>query len=146
MKVYKFKCKDCGSKKYEKVDEHIYKCVYCGCIEEVYNEQEQIVEQKPEITEADIDKKVKEALEESHRQEKKEKKKRSLYRLILNFFLGWIGIHRFYDRKYFTGLIYFFTWGLFGFGYTIDLLINIIKAAKEHSSYKHSYKNGESHE
>ena len=43
MKVYRFKCEDCGSKKYEKLDENTYKCSYCGRVEEVYRtESEEI--------------------------------------------------------------------------------------------------------
>ena len=31
MKVYKFKCESCGSKRYEKTDDG-YKCEYCGSV------------------------------------------------------------------------------------------------------------------
>ncbi|OKY73900.1 MAG: hypothetical protein BM485_16635 [Desulfobulbaceae bacterium DB1] len=39
---------------------------------------------------------------------------------ILLTFLGLFGIHRLYLGKWFTGLIYLFTGGLFGFGYIYD--------------------------
>lgn len=39
---------------------------------------------------------------------------------ILLTFLGWAGIHRFYQGKIVTGLLYFFTAGLFGFGILYD--------------------------
>ena len=43
--------------------------------------------------------------------------------LVLCIFLGWLGIHRFYVGKNFTGLVYLFTCGLFGFGIVIDLIL-----------------------
>ena len=39
---------------------------------------------------------------------------------ILLTFLGWLGIHRFYLGKWITGLIYFFTGGLFLIGVLYD--------------------------
>ena len=43
--------------------------------------------------------------------------------LILCIFLGWLGIHRFYNRKYVTGLIQMFRFG----GYSIWWLIDIFQ-------------------
>lgn len=40
---------------------------------------------------------------------------------ILLTFLGLFGIHRFYMGKWFTGLIYLLTGGIFGVGYLYDL-------------------------
>jgi TM2 domain-containing membrane protein YozV len=40
---------------------------------------------------------------------------------ILLGFLGVFGVHRFYMGKIFTGIIYFFTAGLFGVGWLYDL-------------------------
>jgi TM2 domain-containing membrane protein YozV len=37
--------------------------------------------------------------------------------------LGVAGIHRFYLRKYITGTIWLFTWGLLGIGQFIDLFL-----------------------
>ncbi|HMO15269.1 MAG TPA: NINE protein [Pirellulaceae bacterium] len=41
---------------------------------------------------------------------------------ILFLFLGWLGVHRFVQNKWITGVLYFFTFGLFGFGLVYDLL------------------------
>lgn len=40
---------------------------------------------------------------------------------ILLTFLGLFGIHRFYMGKWFTGIIYLLTGGIFGVGYLYDL-------------------------
>lgn len=41
---------------------------------------------------------------------------------ILLTFLGIFGGHKFYQGKIFTGILYFFTGGLFGIGYVYDFL------------------------
>lgn len=47
--------------------------------------------------------------------------------LGLCFFLGMFGIHKFYEGKIIMGLVYMFTYGLFGFGWFIDLLRLLFK-------------------
>lgn len=42
--------------------------------------------------------------------------------LILCVFLGYLGVHRFYVRKIGSGLLYFFTAGLFGIGWIVDIV------------------------
>ena len=42
--------------------------------------------------------------------------------LLLCFFFGYIGLHRFYEGKFGTGLLYFFTGGLLGIGVLVDLI------------------------
>jgi TM2 domain-containing membrane protein YozV len=45
------------------------------------------------------------------------------YLLWLSIFIGFGGIHRLYNGKMFTGLLWLFTGGLFGFGQFIDLFL-----------------------
>ncbi|PIE56440.1 MAG: hypothetical protein CSA34_03800 [Desulfobulbus propionicus] len=40
---------------------------------------------------------------------------------LLLVFLGIVGIHRMYMGKWFSGVLYLFTLGLFGFGYLFDM-------------------------
>ena len=46
---------------------------------------------------------------------------------VLCLFLGVFGAHRFYENKFPSGILYFFTFGLFGIGVIIDLVIILCK-------------------
>lgn len=47
--------------------------------------------------------------------------------LILCFFLGALGAHKFYEGKIGMGILYLFTVGLFGIGILIDFIILLFK-------------------
>ena len=49
--------------------------------------------------------------------------KDTLVAYILWFFLGFFGAHRFYLNNIGVGIIYLFTFGLFGFGWFLDLFL-----------------------
>jgi len=50
--------------------------------------------------------------------------------LLLCFFLGWFGVHRLYQGKIVTGVLYMFTGGLFCIGWAYDLWLLLITPNK----------------
>ena len=46
---------------------------------------------------------------------------------LLCFFLGYLGAHKFYEGKIGMGILYIFTFGLFGFGWLIDTITLLFK-------------------
>ena len=51
--------------------------------------------------------------------------------LLLCLFLGGLGAHKFYRKKYGMGILYLFTAGLFGIGVIVDLISIISKLIKK---------------
>ena len=47
--------------------------------------------------------------------------------LLLCVFLGYLGAHKFYEGKILFGLIYLFTFGIFGIGVIIDSILILLK-------------------
>ncbi len=47
--------------------------------------------------------------------------------LLLCWFLGFLGAHKFYEGKTFMGIVYLFTAGLFGIGVILDLIAILFK-------------------
>ena len=46
---------------------------------------------------------------------------------LLCFFFGYFGVHKFYEGRIGLGILYFFTVGLFGFGWLIDCILLLCK-------------------
>ena len=62
--------------------------------------------------------------------------KKRLVALLLCFFLGCLGIHRFYVGKVGTGIIWLLTAGVFGIGAIIDLILILVGAFTDESGSK----------
>ncbi|MCC8022594.1 MAG: NINE protein [Clostridiales bacterium] len=46
---------------------------------------------------------------------------------LLCFFLGFLGVHKFYEGKIGMGILYLFTGGLFGIGWFVDWIVILTK-------------------
>ena len=49
-------------------------------------------------------------------------------------FLGWLGVHKFREHKAGMGILYLFTFGLFGFGWIFDCIKYLIRALNGESA------------
>lgn len=103
-------CKHCG----EKIDAECVVCPKCGKqVELIRQDSQQIV-----INNVNTNTNV----NNNSRYENYPYKSRGVA-LILAIILGGLGIHRFYVGKIGTGIIYFFTCGLFFIGWIIDIIM-----------------------
>lgn len=62
-------------------------------------------------------------------------KKSKMTTLLLCIFLGWLGAHRFYTGKGFTGILYLFTLGFSGIGIVIDLVLILTGSFRDKSGF-----------
>ena len=119
MKVYKFKCDSCGSKKCVKIDDG-YKCEYCGSVQDVIMPPEPV-----NVTnEENVD------VNEEHYETRHElniSQKSLLIRLIICIVAGYFGVHKFLEGRIFSGIVYIFTGGLFGIGIVVDVIRYILE-------------------
>ena len=56
--------------------------------------------------------------------------------LLLCIFLGGLGVHRFYEGKIGTGILWLISGGLFGIGWLVDLILIIVGNAKDKQGNK----------
>ncbi|MDR0979674.1 MAG: TM2 domain-containing protein [Candidatus Nomurabacteria bacterium] len=62
--------------------------------------------------------------------------------LLLAFFLGWLGVHRFLSGSIGMGILYLFTAGLFGIGWLVDVIMAITYLGKMDAEYNIWFLNG----
>ncbi|MCH5314520.1 MAG: TM2 domain-containing protein [Eubacterium sp.] len=56
------------------------------------------------------------------------KEKNKWVSLLLCLFLGYLGVHKFYEGKIGMGILYIFTCGLFGIGVLVDFFVILFKS------------------
>ncbi len=68
-------------------------------------------------------------------------KKNWITLFLLGFFLGYLGIHRFYVGKVATGIIWLLTAGVFGIGWLVDVIMIIFGAFTDSNNKEIKIKN-----
>lgn len=58
-------------------------------------------------------------------------KSRIIAGMILCLLFGLFGVHKFYEKKIGMGLLYVFTFGLFGFGPLVDFIVYIVELIRK---------------
>ncbi len=112
-------CKHCGAK----IPEAAVICTHCGCqVEEMRPaaaEQPQIVINNTN-TNTNVNK-------NNNVGGGYGREKNKWVALLLCWFLGYIGAHKFYEGRIGAGILYLFTLGLFGIGWLIDCIALLFK-------------------
>lgn len=109
-------CKFCG----EKIPEDAVMCTHCGRqVEQLKTEQPQVI-----VNNNNTNTNVNRNMNAGYGRGREKSK---WVALILCIFLGWMGAHKFYEEKAGMGVIYLFTFGLFGIGWLIDFIALIFK-------------------
>lgn len=110
-------CKHCG----KKIAAEAVICPACGCQVETMKG----AESTPNIVINNSNSNVNSNMNINAAAFKKPKNK--WVSLLLCFFLGFFGAHKFYEGKAGMGILYLFTAGLFGFGVLIDFIVLLFK-------------------
>ena len=119
------KCPNCGA---PRTAEDRF-CVYCKAQfdhgtsqakQEVHIHYHQEVRQEPEVR-----------VEHIYAPVEKRSRRSRMVALLLCFFLGIFGAHKFYLGKFGMGIVYLFTYGFFGFGWLIDLFVLLLGNPKD---------------
>lgn len=126
--MQKIKCENCGSRDFTQVDGY-YVCDYCGTKYKDDEEKDTTTEQNETAKKVEnfFEQLSSEANKASQEIEKNvSNKEHEIIQLILCFFLGGLGAHKFYNKKIGAGILYLFTYGLFGIGWFVDTVKCII--------------------
>ena len=109
-------CKYCG----EKIPEDAIICTHCGRqVEQIKNEQPQVI----------INNSNSNINNNTNRNNASYNggAKNKWVALLLCLFLGFFGIHKFYEGKILLGIVYLCTFGLFGIGWFVDCISLLFK-------------------
>ena len=109
-------CKHCG----EKIPEDAIICTHCGRqVEQIKNEQPQVIINN---SNSNINNNTNRNKASYHGGAKNK-----WVALLLCLFLGFFGIHKFYEGKILLGIVYLCTFGLFGIGWFVDCISLLFK-------------------
>ena len=109
-------CKHCGGK----IPEAAVICTLCGCqVEEMKKTEQPSIVINNTNENSNINANIGAAFGI--------RAKNKWVAFFLCFFLGWIGAHKFYEGRTGLGILYLFTFGLFGFGWIIDCIVLLFK-------------------
>lgn len=109
-------CKFCG----EKIPDDAVMCTHCGRqVEQLKSEQPQVVINNSNTnTNTNVNRNY---------GAPRVGEKNKWVALLLCIFLGYLGIHKFYEGKILLGIVYLCTFGLFGIGWFIDCIAILFK-------------------
>ena len=115
-------CSHCG----QRINAKAVICPHCGCqVEELQNaqkEQPQIV-----INNTNTNTNTNRNVNQNTVHVVGGRMRNKWVALALCFFLGYLGAHKFYEGKAGMGILYLFTFGLFGIGWIVDLVLLLLK-------------------
>lgn len=112
-------CKHCG----QVIDERAVICPKCGCqVEEIKNQQN-VAQPNIVINNSNVNSNVNTNINGTQ----SAKPKNKWVALLLCFFLGALGAHKFYEGKVGMGVLYLFTVGLCGIGVIVDFVKLLFK-------------------
>lgn len=112
-------CKHCG----EKIEKDVVVCTHCG-------KQVEVLEQaaaQPQVVINNSNMNTNTNTNANFAAAVAPGAKNKWVAFCLCFFLGYFGAHKFYEGKIVMGIVYLFTFGLFGIGWFIDLIVILTK-------------------
>ena len=113
-------CKHCG----QLIDKDCVVCPKCGKqVEDLRNDDKPIIINNSSSSSAS----AAASASASQYQGNRLREKNKWVAFFLCLFLGFFGAHKFYEGKILFGVIYIFTFGLFGIGWLVDLIILLLK-------------------
>lgn len=116
------KCSNCGAP----VDQESRFCSYCG----------ESVERAAETAKDHQEIHIHYHQETKYASKETFSSKSRVTALVLCLLLGVLGAHKFYLGKFWVGVVYIFTYGLFGIGWLIDLVTLIAGNPTDKKGYR----------
>lgn len=112
-------CKHCGAK----IPEAAVICTHCGCqVEEIKNQEQPsiVINNANNNSNVNTNNNINAAMLGV-------RVKNKWVAFFLCLLLGYFGAHKFYEGRVGAGLLYLFTFGIFGIGWIIDCIVLLFK-------------------